>query len=30
MRIDEQSLTALPRNPTFAPYSVNIYEFPVK
>ena len=30
VRIDEQSLTALPANPTFAPYSVNIYEFPVK
>ena len=30
VRIDEQSLTALPANPTFAPHSVNIYEFPVK
>jgi hypothetical protein len=30
VRIDEQSLTALPANPTFAPYSFNIYEFPVK
>jgi len=30
VRIDEQSLTALPANPTFAPHSVNIYEFPAK
>jgi len=30
VRIDEQSLTALPRSPTFAPWSVNIYEFPVR
>jgi hypothetical protein len=30
VRIDEQSLTALPGSPTFAPYSVSIYELPVK
>jgi len=30
VRIDEQSLTALPTNPTLAPHSVNIYEFPAK
>ena len=26
----KQSLDAIPANPTFAPFSVNIYEFPVK
>jgi alpha-N-arabinofuranosidase len=30
VKIEEQSLTALPENPTFAPFSVNIYEFPAK
>jgi hypothetical protein len=30
VRIDVQWLTALPANPTFAPHSVNLYEFPVK
>ena len=30
VKIEEESLTALPRNLTFAPYSVNIYGFPVK
>ena len=28
--IDVETLSALPENPTFAPFSVNIYEFPVK
>ena len=28
--IEEQSLSALPRNPTFAPFSVSIYELPAK
>jgi alpha-N-arabinofuranosidase len=30
VKIEEQSLDAIPTNPTFAPFSVNIYEFPVK
>ncbi len=30
VKIEEQSLDAVPANPTFAPFSVNIYEFPVK
>ncbi|MBN2181494.1 MAG: hypothetical protein JW715_06240 [Sedimentisphaerales bacterium] len=30
VKIEEQSLDAIPANPTFAPFSVNIYEFPVK
>ncbi|MGO9109210.1 MAG: hypothetical protein ACLP9L_08260 [Thermoguttaceae bacterium] len=29
VKIEEQSLDALPASPTFAPFSVNIYEFPV-
>jgi alpha-N-arabinofuranosidase len=28
--IEEQALDALPTNPTFAPFSVNLYEFPVR
>jgi alpha-N-arabinofuranosidase len=30
VKIEEQSLDAIPTSPTFAPFSVNIYEFPVK
>ncbi len=30
VKIEEQALDAIPANPTFAPFSVNIYEFPVK
>jgi alpha-N-arabinofuranosidase len=30
VKIEEQKLDAIPTNPTFAPFSVNIYEFPVK
>jgi alpha-N-arabinofuranosidase len=30
VKIEEQALGAIPANPTFAPFSVNIYEFPVK
>ena len=30
VKIEEESLAAMPRNPTLAPYSVNIYELPVK
>jgi hypothetical protein len=30
VRIDEQPLAAVPRSATFAPWSVNIYEFPVR
>jgi len=30
VQIEEQALDAIPANPTFAPFSVNIYEFPVK
>jgi alpha-N-arabinofuranosidase len=30
VRIEEQSLGALPKNPTFAPFSVSIYEFPAR
>jgi alpha-N-arabinofuranosidase len=30
VKIEEQTLDAIPSNPTFAPFSVNIYEFPVK
>jgi alpha-N-arabinofuranosidase len=30
VKIEEQTLDALPANPTFAPFSVNIYEFPVR
>jgi alpha-N-arabinofuranosidase len=30
VKIEEQTLDAIPVNPTFAPFSVNIYEFPVK
>jgi alpha-N-arabinofuranosidase len=30
VKIEEQTLDAIPANPTFAPFSVNIYEFLVK
>lgn len=30
VKIEEQALDAIPTSPTFAPFSVNIYEFPVK
>jgi alpha-N-arabinofuranosidase len=30
VKIEEQTLDSIPANPTFAPFSVNIYEFPVK
>jgi alpha-N-arabinofuranosidase len=30
VKIEEQALDAIPTNPMFAPFSVNIYEFPVK
>ena len=30
VKIDEQSLNAFPKTPTFAPFSVNIYEFATK
>ena len=30
VKIEEQALDAIPANLTFAPFSVNIYEFPVK
>jgi len=30
VKIEEQALDAIPSSPTFAPFSVNIYEFPVK
>jgi alpha-N-arabinofuranosidase len=30
VKIEEQALDAIPSNPTFAPFSVNIYEFPVE
>jgi len=30
VKIEEQALDTIPVNPTFAPFSVNIYEFPVK
>ncbi|MGD8785906.1 MAG: hypothetical protein PVJ60_00655 [Phycisphaerales bacterium] len=30
VKIEEQALDAIPTNPTFAPFSVNIYEFQVK
>jgi hypothetical protein len=30
VKIEEQMLDAIPASPTFAPFSVNIYEFPVK
>jgi alpha-N-arabinofuranosidase len=30
VKIEEQALDAIPTNPTFAPFSVNIYEFPVR
>jgi alpha-N-arabinofuranosidase len=30
VKIEEQSLSALPENPTFAPFSVNIYELPAR
>jgi alpha-L-fucosidase/alpha-L-arabinofuranosidase len=30
VKIEELSLDAVPTNPTFAPFSVSIYEFPVK
>jgi alpha-N-arabinofuranosidase len=30
VKIEEQKLDAIPANPTFAPFSVNIYEFPVR
>jgi len=30
VKIEEKSLEAIPTSPTFAPFSVNIYEFPVK
>ncbi len=30
VKLEEQALTAVPRNPTLPPFSVNIYEFPVK
>jgi len=29
-KIEEQALDTIPASPTFAPFSVNIYEFPVK
>jgi alpha-N-arabinofuranosidase len=29
VKIEERTLDAIPENPTFAPFSVNIYEFPV-
>ncbi|HNY27829.1 MAG TPA: alpha-N-arabinofuranosidase, partial [Candidatus Sumerlaeota bacterium] len=30
VKIEEQSLDSIPEKPTFAPFSVNIYEFPVR
>jgi hypothetical protein len=30
VKIEEQAMDAIPSNPTFAPFSVNIYKFPVK
>jgi len=30
VKIEEQSLDTIPANPTFAPFSVNIYEFPIQ
>jgi alpha-N-arabinofuranosidase len=30
VKIEERTLDALPAHPTFAPFSVNIYEFPVR
>ena len=30
VKIEAQALDTIPANPTFAPFSVNIYEFPVK
>ena len=30
VKIEEQSLDAIPTSPTFTPFSVNIYEFPVR
>ena len=30
VQIEEESMDAMPTSPTFAPFSVNIYEFPVK
>jgi hypothetical protein len=30
VKIEEQPVDQVPSNPTFAPFSVNIYEFPVK
>lgn len=30
VRVEEELLGALPRSPTFAPWSVNIYEFPAR
>jgi hypothetical protein len=30
VRIEEQSLAGLPKSPTFPPFSVSIYELPVK
>jgi hypothetical protein len=30
VKIEEQPVDQVPANPTFAPFSVNIYEFPVK
>ena len=30
VRIEEQPVDQIPTNPSFAPFSVNIYEFPVK
>jgi hypothetical protein len=30
VKIEEQTLNTMPKSPTFAPFSVNIYEFQVK
>lgn len=30
VKIEEQALDTIPAKPTFATFSVNIYEFPVK
>lgn len=30
VKIEEQALDAIPSSPTFALFSINIYEFPVK
>lgn len=30
VKVEEQTLNAVPANPTFAPFSVNIYEFSIK